>query len=86
VKDVVVAYFKVLCCLLAGGGNTGDTAVRIACLDISLFQPHYGLGGDSASNTNEYSKCDVTSNKANSNLECAEDKFQTRGWVQGCEK
>jgi hypothetical protein len=33
-----------------------------------------------------YSKCHVTSNKANSNLECAEDKFQTRGWVQGCEK
>jgi hypothetical protein len=33
-----------------------------------------------------YSKCHVTSNKANNNLECAEDKFQTRGWVQGCEK
>jgi hypothetical protein len=35
---------------------------------------------------NMYSKCHVTSNKAKSNLECAEDKFQTRGWVQGCEK
>jgi hypothetical protein len=33
-----------------------------------------------------YSKCHVTSNKANSNLECAEDKFQTRGLVQGFEK
>jgi hypothetical protein len=33
-----------------------------------------------------YSKCHVTSNKANSNLECAEDKFQTRGWIEGCEK
>jgi hypothetical protein len=35
---------------------------------------------------NLYIKGHVTSNKANSNLECAEDKFQTRGWVQGCEK
>jgi hypothetical protein len=26
-----------------------------------------------------YSKCHVTSNKAKSNLECAEVKFQTRG-------
>jgi hypothetical protein len=34
----------------------------------------------------EYSKCHVTSNKAKSNLECAEEKFQTRGWVRGCEK
>jgi hypothetical protein len=34
----------------------------------------------------DFRKCHVTSNKANSNLECAEDKFQTRGWVQGCEK
>jgi hypothetical protein len=33
-----------------------------------------------------YGKCHVTSNKANSNLECAEEKFQTREWVQGCEK
>jgi hypothetical protein len=33
-----------------------------------------------------YSKCHVTSNKAKSNLECAEEKFQTRWWVQGCEK
>jgi carbamoylphosphate synthase small subunit len=33
-----------------------------------------------------YSKCHVTSNKAKSNLECAEEKFQTRGWVRGCEK
>jgi hypothetical protein len=33
-----------------------------------------------------YSKCHVTSNKANSNLQCAEEKFQTRGWVQRCEK
>jgi hypothetical protein len=32
------------------------------------------------------SKCHVTSNKAKSNLECAEDKFQTRGCVRGCEK
>jgi hypothetical protein len=37
-------------------------------------------------NTPKYSKCHVTSNKANSDLECAEDKFQIRGWVQGCEK
>jgi hypothetical protein len=29
------------------------------------------------------SKCHVTSNKAK---RCAEDKFQTRGWVRGCEK
>jgi hypothetical protein len=29
-----------------------------------------------------YSKCHVTSNKVTSKLECAEDKFQTRGWVQ----
>jgi hypothetical protein len=29
-----------------------------------------------------YSKCHVTSNKAKSNLECAEEKFQTRGWVR----
>jgi hypothetical protein len=33
-----------------------------------------------------YSKCHVTSNKAKSNLECAEEKFQTRGWVRVCEK
>jgi hypothetical protein len=33
-----------------------------------------------------YSKCHVTSNKAKSNLECAEDKFQTRGWVRGSVK
>jgi hypothetical protein len=33
-----------------------------------------------------YSKCHVTSNKDKSNLECAEEKFQTRGWVRGCEK
>jgi hypothetical protein len=33
-----------------------------------------------------YSKCHVTSNKAKSNLECAEVKFQTRGWVRGCDK
>jgi hypothetical protein len=32
-----------------------------------------------------YSKRHVTSNKAKSNLECAEEKFQTRGWVGGCE-
>jgi hypothetical protein len=32
---------------------------------------------------NAYSKCHVTSNKAKSNLECAEDKFQTRGWIRG---
>jgi hypothetical protein len=32
-----------------------------------------------------YSKCHVTSNKAKSNLECAEVKFQTRGWVRGCD-
>jgi hypothetical protein len=31
----------------------------------------------------EYSKCHVTSNKAKSNLECAEEKFQTRGWGRG---
>jgi hypothetical protein len=30
-----------------------------------------------------YSKCHVTSNKAKSNLECAEEKFQTRGWGRG---
>jgi hypothetical protein len=29
-----------------------------------------------------YSKCHVTSNKAKSNLECAEEQFQTRGWVR----
>jgi hypothetical protein len=29
-----------------------------------------------------YSKCHVTSNKVTSKLECAEDKFQTRGWVR----
>jgi hypothetical protein len=34
----------------------------------------------------KYSKCHVTSNRAKSNLECAEDKFQTRGWVRGYEK
>jgi hypothetical protein len=33
-----------------------------------------------------YSKCHVTSNRAKSNLECAEEEFQTRGWVRGCEK
>jgi hypothetical protein len=33
-----------------------------------------------------YSKCHVTSNKAKSNLECAEEKFQTRGWVRGYKK
>jgi hypothetical protein len=33
-----------------------------------------------------YSKCHVTSNKAKSNLECTEEKFQTRGWVWKCEK
>jgi hypothetical protein len=27
------------------------------------------------------SKCLVTSNKAKSNLGCAEEKIQTRGWV-----
>jgi hypothetical protein len=37
---------------------------------------HYQL-----ESTYSYSKCHVTSNKANSNLECAEDKFQKRGWV-----
>jgi hypothetical protein len=30
---------------------------------------------------NMYGKCHVTSNKAKSNLECAEEIFQTRGWV-----
>jgi hypothetical protein len=29
-----------------------------------------------------YSKCHLTSNKVTSKLECAEDKFQTRGWVR----
>jgi hypothetical protein len=29
-----------------------------------------------------YSKCHVTSNKVTSKLECAENKFQTRGWVR----
>jgi hypothetical protein len=33
----------------------------------------------------QYSKCLLTSNKAKSNLGCAEEKFQTRGWVLGCE-
>jgi hypothetical protein len=33
-----------------------------------------------------YSKCHVTSNKVTSKFECAEDKFQTRGWVPGREK
>jgi hypothetical protein len=33
-----------------------------------------------------YSKCHVTSNKDKSNLECAEVKFQTKGWVRGCDK
>jgi hypothetical protein len=32
-----------------------------------------------------YRQCHVTSNKAKSNLGCAEEKFQTRGWVLGCE-
>jgi hypothetical protein len=32
-----------------------------------------------------YSKCLVTSNKAKSNLGCAEENFQTKGWVLGCE-
>jgi hypothetical protein len=31
--------------------------------------------------TTMYSKCHVTSNKAKSNLECAEDKFQTENSV-----
>jgi hypothetical protein len=44
------------------------------------------VGGEKEIAQAMYSKCHVTSNKANSNLECAEDKFQTRGWVQGCEK
>jgi hypothetical protein len=30
----------------------------------------------------QYSKCHVTSNKAKSNFQCAEEKFQTRGWVR----
>jgi hypothetical protein len=41
---------------------------------------------DIGSGIQKYSMCHVTSNKANSNLECAEEKFQTRGWVRGCEK
>jgi hypothetical protein len=36
--------------------------------------------------THIYSKCHVTLNKAKSNLECAEEKFQTRGWVRVYEK
>jgi hypothetical protein len=30
-----------------------------------------------------YSKCHVTSDKAVSKPECAEENFQTRGWVLG---
>jgi hypothetical protein len=47
----------------------------------TCFDPNGPSSGPSC-----YSKCHVTSNKANSNLEWAEDQFQTRGWVQGCEK
>jgi hypothetical protein len=33
-----------------------------------------------------YITCHLTSNKVAIKLECAEDKFQTRGWVPGREK
>jgi hypothetical protein len=58
-------------------GALGDEAAESGWLCCSVSEVSCLVG---------YSKCHVTSNKAKSNLECAEEKFQTRGWVRGCEK
>jgi hypothetical protein len=44
---------------------------------IYCVTPNYSL-----LQTQSYGKCHETSNKVTSKLECAGDKFQTRGWVR----
>jgi hypothetical protein len=53
--------------------NGGNTFLR----NVGELLPDY-MG----SYLRRYSKCHVTSNKVTSEIECAEDKFQTREWVR----
>jgi hypothetical protein len=66
--------------------RTGLAPLLAAVCQATHFASAVSILSSTSTNISFYSKCHVTSNKANSKLECAEDKFQTRGWVQGCEK
>jgi hypothetical protein len=50
------------------------------------LKAHHNIEDNVSGRITIISKCHVTSNKVTSKLECAEDKFQTRGWVPGREK
>jgi hypothetical protein len=52
-------------------------------IDYKRIFSFESIGVSFSKNVSYYSKCLVTSNKAKSNLGCAEEKFQTRGWVLG---
>jgi hypothetical protein len=74
---------------------------RIAGPDVAL-EFYYSIGlrmstvlaitevhvytAESATAGRQLQQCHLTSNKFASKLECAEDEFQTRGWVPGREK